>query len=162
MLDERALKRMPPAKAFDRRDARAFHLRDRHEARVHRLAVDEHRARAALAFAASFLGAGQPAVLAQHVEQTLHRMRRRRVIALPLTVRRMRHALPTSPCRHDLLRRRRNLAHVDARVPERVDDRGRRAVDRHLADAFRAERPVLVRVLENRRSSSAACRASSG
>ena len=74
VLDERALQRMTAAEPFDRRHARAGDLRDRHQARVHRHAVDQHRARAALAFAAAFFRAGQRAVLAQHVEQALHRM----------------------------------------------------------------------------------------
>src|SRR6185503_19465387 len=41
----------------------------RHQARVHHLAVDRHRAGPALPLAAAFLGAGQVAVLAQDVEQ---------------------------------------------------------------------------------------------
>src|SRR5205814_9227259 len=36
-------------------------------------AADQHRARAALALAAALLRSGEPAVLAQHVEQALHR-----------------------------------------------------------------------------------------
>ena len=38
-------------------------------------AVDQHRARAALAFAAAFLRTGQAEILAQHIQQTRHRMR---------------------------------------------------------------------------------------
>ena len=63
-----------------------------HQARVHRHAVDQHRAGAALPFAAAFLGAGQPAVLAQHVEQPRHRMRVDDVTRLPLTMKRMHGA----------------------------------------------------------------------
>ena len=46
-------------------------------------AVEQHRAGAALAFAAAFLGAGQREVLAQHVEQALHaRARERAALAV--------------------------------------------------------------------------------
>ena len=47
----------------------ARHLADRNQAAVHRLAVDEHRAGAALAFAAAFLRAGEPKILAEHVDE---------------------------------------------------------------------------------------------
>src|SRR5438034_3856114 len=50
-------------------------MRERDEARVHREAVDENRARAAFAFAAALFRPGQPAVLPQCVEQTLEWMR---------------------------------------------------------------------------------------
>src|SRR5262249_59961032 len=43
------------------------------QARVDRLAVEQHGARAALALATALLGAGQPQVLAQDVEQPLPR-----------------------------------------------------------------------------------------
>src|SRR5215470_8761957 len=43
------------------------------QARVDDLAVEDHGARAALALAAALLGAGQPEILAQHVEQPLPR-----------------------------------------------------------------------------------------
>ena len=92
MLDERALQRMPAAQALDRRDSRASHMGDRHQTGVHGLAVDQHRARAALAFAASFLRAGQTAVFAQHIEQALHRMRVSRYNAL--AVQRETHRSP--------------------------------------------------------------------
>ena len=49
-------------------------LRQRHQAAVDQLAVEQHGAGAALAFAAAFLGAGEAADLAQHVEQARHRM----------------------------------------------------------------------------------------
>ena len=62
---------------FDRRDVRARRPARPAPGRVDRRAVDQHRAGAALAFAAAFLGAGEPAVLAQHVEQPLHRRARR-------------------------------------------------------------------------------------
>ena len=57
---------------LDRRDRRALDLAHRHQARVDHRAVDQHRARAALALAAALLGAGQAQVLAQHVEQAAH------------------------------------------------------------------------------------------
>src|SRR6185295_17839487 len=65
---------VPTTQPLDRRHARAVGVRRRHQARVDRDAVDEDGARAALPFAASLLGPRQPAVLAQHVEQTLQRM----------------------------------------------------------------------------------------
>ena len=74
MLDEGPLKRMPSAESLDRRHARAIHVRERHETRVDRRAVDEDRARAALAFTAAFFRAGETEVLAQHVEETFQRM----------------------------------------------------------------------------------------
>ena len=61
------------AGAFDGGDVRALGVRDRHQARVDRRAVDQDGAGAALALAAAFLGAGEPALLAQHVEQPGHR-----------------------------------------------------------------------------------------
>src|SRR6185436_13445538 len=69
------LQRMIAAQSFDGRHARALDLRERHQTRVDRQAVDQHRARAALAFAAAFLGAGQVTVFAQHVEKPRHRVR---------------------------------------------------------------------------------------
>ena len=76
---ERLLQRVHFAvarQAFDGFDARAFSLQYGHEATVHQFAVHAHRARAAFAFAAAFLGSGQVQVFAQHVEQALHGRRR--------------------------------------------------------------------------------------
>ena len=67
---------MPSAEPFDRRHPRAVNLGGGHQARIDRHAVDQHRARAALSLAAPFLGAGKPAVLAQHVEEALQGMNR--------------------------------------------------------------------------------------
>ena len=95
------------AEPFDRDDVASFDLRERHEARAHRLAVDEHRARAALAFAAAFLRAGEAALLAQHVEQPRHRMRvERPAVDAPFSVKRMRP--------REQFGRGGNLAHVEA------------------------------------------------
>src|SRR5213078_914267 len=58
---------------LDGDDPAAIALAGRHQARVHHLAVELDRARAALALAAALLGPGQPQVLAQHVEQPLPR-----------------------------------------------------------------------------------------
>ena len=57
---------------LDRGHAAGIALADRDQARVDGLAVEHDGARAALALAAALLGAGQPQVLAQHVEQALH------------------------------------------------------------------------------------------
>ena len=51
----------------------AVRLDGEHEARVDAPPVDEHRARAALADEAALLGAGQPEVVAQDVEQRVVR-----------------------------------------------------------------------------------------
>ena len=53
-------------------------LRDRRLAGVRPLAVDQHRAGAALALAAAVLRAGQSQVLAQHVQQRPLRIGRHR------------------------------------------------------------------------------------
>ncbi len=64
---------VPIRQSFDGTDLRARRLAGRDQAGVDERAVDEHGAGAALAFAAAFLGAGEGEVLAQHVEQPLHR-----------------------------------------------------------------------------------------
>ena len=57
---------------FNGGDRRAVSLQDRHQAGVDELAIHQHGAGAALAFAAPFLGSGEAEVFAQHVEQALH------------------------------------------------------------------------------------------
>jgi hypothetical protein len=74
VLDKRPLKRMLAVKTLDGRDPGTFDVGEWYQTRVHRLTVDEYGARATFAFATSFFGTGQPAVLAQHVQETLHRM----------------------------------------------------------------------------------------
>jgi hypothetical protein len=74
MLDEGALERMPPAQSLNRHHASSICVRERHETGIDRQPVDEDRARPALAFTTTLLGACQPAVFAQHVEQPFHRM----------------------------------------------------------------------------------------
>src|ERR1041385_1229877 len=73
MGDEGALKlaqrAVPRCQPFDRQHILPFHLPHGDETAVHDFAVDHHRARAALPFAAPFLGPGLAQVLAQHVEQ---------------------------------------------------------------------------------------------
>ncbi len=90
---EGTLQRMASAQTLDGRDVRSGDLRERHEARIHRHAIDQHRAGAALAFAAAFLGAGQATRLAQHVEQA---RQRRRVDANTLSVQRELHVISFS------------------------------------------------------------------
>src|SRR6516225_8474790 len=75
LAHHRALEGMLARQALDRRHLGALRLGARHETRDDRLAVHEHGARATLALATALLGAGQPAVLAQHVEQALERVR---------------------------------------------------------------------------------------
>jgi hypothetical protein len=60
--------------AFDRFDRRARDLRDRNETTVDDLAVDHDGAGAALAFAAAFFSSGQVKLLAQDIQQSLHRI----------------------------------------------------------------------------------------
>ena len=55
------------AKAFDRRHARALDRMDERDAREHRLAVDEHGARAAVALTARDLRAGERQLLAERL-----------------------------------------------------------------------------------------------
>src|SRR5438552_5277738 len=58
-------------KPLDRGDVPRVALRRQHEARQHRVAVEEDRARTALAKLAPVFGAGQLKVLAQYLEQGL-------------------------------------------------------------------------------------------
>ena len=74
--EERPQQRMrlsrPPSchrQALDRRDLRAVVRDGKREAGVGPAAVDQHRAGAALAVVAAFLGAGQPEPLAEQIEQ---------------------------------------------------------------------------------------------
>src|SRR6185369_12443238 len=64
---------------LDGGDVLADNLRDRNEAGIHRRAIDQHRAGAALAFAATFLRPRQAALLAQDVEQPGHGMDPRKI-----------------------------------------------------------------------------------
>ncbi len=83
LVDPRLLHRMQPAvlrQAFERRDLGALHLRHRPDARPHRLALDQHGARAALAEAAAEARTRQVEIVAQDVEQRrgglhVHRVR---------------------------------------------------------------------------------------
>src|SRR5262249_11797105 len=74
LVEDRLLERVRAAQALDRHDRGVLDLGDGDQARDDRLAVDQHGARAALAFAAALLRAGEPEVLAQHVEQALERV----------------------------------------------------------------------------------------
>ena len=71
-VGEGALQRMElvaERETFDGLDRASLHLGGEDEAREHRPAVDQHRAGAALAELAAVLGAGEPALLAQDLEQ---------------------------------------------------------------------------------------------
>ena len=63
------------AKPLDGSDAGAVNLCDWHEARVHRQTVNQHRAGAALSFAAPFLRSRKLALQSKNVEQPGHRWR---------------------------------------------------------------------------------------
>src|SRR5437660_6694828 len=67
---------MAPIQCLDRRDRSAAHLGKRDEAGVHCFTADQDGAGAALSFAAAFLGSRQAALLAQNVQESLHRVRR--------------------------------------------------------------------------------------
>ena len=82
-LGEGLLQRVEPAAvghALDGLDLASLALDGQRQAGEHRLAVDQHGARAALAQLAAVLGAGEVELLAQHLEQGL--VRRREDIAL--------------------------------------------------------------------------------
>ena len=152
---------------LDRRDRRAVDLADRHEAGVDDGAVDEDRARAALAFAAALLRAGQPEVLAQDVEQAAHPghvdLGRGAVDREPVRghARRLRGAGRATPARRDRgrrparedpLRAGRQVVDPDAgRVVDRGDDRRRPDVHRQLADPLGAVRRAGERRLDEDR-----------
>src|SRR5207245_6640343 len=73
-LDEGSLQRVQlrgRAQALDGRDRSALDLDGEEQAAQLRLAVDEHRAGAALAQLAAVLGAGEAEVFTQHLEQRL-------------------------------------------------------------------------------------------
>jgi hypothetical protein len=59
--------------AFDRFDGTAGDLRDRNQTTVHKLTINQHAARAALALTATLFSSGKAQLLAQHIKQALHR-----------------------------------------------------------------------------------------
>src|SRR5262245_47598927 len=74
VLDEGALQRMARVETFNRRHARAVHMSGRHKTRVDRRAVHQHGARPTLTFAAPLFRSGQPAILAEDIEQPFQRV----------------------------------------------------------------------------------------
>src|SRR5262249_36412176 len=74
MFHEHGLQWMPAVESLDGYNASAVNLSERHKTRIHRQAIDEHRACATLAFSAPFLGAGELTGFTQHVEQSRHRV----------------------------------------------------------------------------------------
>ena len=64
----------PLRQPLDGGDAGALGLGGQHQAGVHQPAVEDDAAGAAIAGAAAFLGAGEPELVAQHVEQRLLRL----------------------------------------------------------------------------------------
>ena len=135
--------RVVVAQSFDRRHLGAFDLGGRHQAGADRFAVDQDGAGAALPLAAPFLGAGEAAVLAQHVEQPRHR---RDVDVDLAAVQGEAHAASLIASGSAGI-----AAHVDPEVPDGVDHRGGGSVDRQLAQALGAERPAGVGVLQQHR-----------
>ena len=75
-IGERVLQRMQAAvgrQALHGRDVTAVAVDAEHQTRQHRLSVEQHRARAALAELAAVFRAGQIQVLTQHLEERLVR-----------------------------------------------------------------------------------------
>jgi hypothetical protein len=60
---------------FDREELGPLDLRKGHEAGANGLSVQQHGTGATFPFPTTFLRPGQPALLAQHVEQPSHRVR---------------------------------------------------------------------------------------
>src|SRR5437016_756901 len=80
VVDEGLLHRMQRSiagcEALDRADGAALRRRREHEAGDHPPPIEQNRAGAALAVVAALLGAGQPEVLAQRIEQCGARIER--------------------------------------------------------------------------------------
>ena len=77
MVVERLLNRVELAvsrKPLDRRDLRPVRLDPEQRARLHRLAVHEHGARAARGGVAAHVRPGEPELLAEHVDQKFTRL----------------------------------------------------------------------------------------
>src|SRR5262245_57689805 len=74
MFYKRRLKRMFVAEPFDGGDPSAVNLSERHETRIDGQAVDQDCARAALALTTPFFGAGEAALVPQHIEKPRHGM----------------------------------------------------------------------------------------
>ena len=167
--------------ALDGAHVAAIDLADGHQAGVHHLAVEEHRAGAALALAAALLGAGQAEVLAQHVEQPAHAghrdleldavdgqvvahgasrpARRRAGLRERRDARRPGRRVPVEGGQ-DPLRRGGQLVDPDAdRVVDGGHDGGRADVHGQLADALgavrRAAKGSSTRMVSMRGASSA-------
>ena len=67
------MERVAAGEALDRDDLVPVRLRRQHQARAHERAVEEHRARAALALLTGVFRAGQAEPLAERVQQALAR-----------------------------------------------------------------------------------------
>jgi len=96
LVDEGLLQRVQfawRAEAFDRRDLASRYRADRRDAGTDRLAIDQHRASAALRQAAAEFGAVELEVVAQHVEQRRVRLSGNRT-AHPIDCQVGSHACP--------------------------------------------------------------------
>src|SRR3989442_10698570 len=83
LLQERPLERsdlLVPGEPLDRRDLATHRLQGEVRARVHRFAVEEHHARAALGVVASFLGAGEAELLAHRRQEADVRIQLDRIV----------------------------------------------------------------------------------
>ena len=107
-------------------DLVAVRLRGENEARAHELAVEQHRARAALALLARVLRAGQLEALAQRIEQALARPD---VGLEPLAVDSQRDPHASTPLERARREDAQGVAAVGGR-PADVVDRARRGGDR--------------------------------
>ena len=83
LLEERPLERsdlLVAGETLHRRDIATLRLQREVRARVHRLAVEEHHARAALGVVAAFLGAGEAELLARRLQQADVRIELDRIV----------------------------------------------------------------------------------
>src|SRR4051794_32392984 len=105
MLDEGLLHGMQLAvwtrNPFDRCDRMILDARRKSEARQHAPPVDQHRAGAALSLVATLLGAGQPQVLTQRIEQCRSHIECDAMLAL-VDLEHEAHGIAGGACAHTL------------------------------------------------------------
>ena len=154
MVVERLLDRMELAvrrEPLDRGDLHAVGLDAEHRAGLHRLAVHEHRARAARRRVAADVRPGEPEALAEHVRRAAPAARARARARTPLTVSATRRIDPPFPSSSaSVVRPRRSASVAEKRARRRArwsrstSRRGRRAGARRLARS-NAVRPRRTR-----------------
>ena len=152
----------PPGRrrALDGGDRAVAHRVGReHEARAHQHAVEQHRARPALALLAGVLGAGQAEPLAQHVEQALADPRVVDVVRSPLTSQARSSGAgsaaraPTRPLMRTLAGSPAGRAHRSRGGGSRRSSGGRRSAGPRPPPCRRTSRPSWVVERRRRRPS---------